>query len=99
MFSSYYINLVSACIISTRVQAEVINLLQDLQAEFGLSYIFIGHDLSVVRHISDRIMVMRAGQIVEAGDADQIYSHPTHEYSKLLLAAVPRPDPDARRRR
>ena len=80
------------------IQAEVINLLQDLQEEFGLSYIFVGHDLSVVRHISDRIMVMRAGQIVEAGDAEQIYSHPTHEYSKLLLAAVPRPNPDARRR-
>jgi ABC-type oligopeptide transport system ATPase subunit len=79
------------------IQAEVINLLQDLQEEFGLSYIFIGHDLSVVRHISDRIMVMRAGTIVESGDADQVYSHPAHEYSKLLLSAVPRPDPDARR--
>jgi ABC-type oligopeptide transport system ATPase subunit len=79
------------------IQAEVINLLQDLQEEFGLSYIFIGHDLSVVRHISDRIMVMRAGVIVESGDADQVYRQPAHEYSKLLLAAVPRPDPDARR--
>jgi ABC-type oligopeptide transport system ATPase subunit len=79
------------------IQAEVINLLQDLQEEFRLSYIFVGHDLSVVRHISDRIMVMRAGVIVESGEAEQVYSHPAHEYSKLLLAAVPRPDPDARR--
>jgi oligopeptide transport system ATP-binding protein len=79
------------------IQAEVINLLQDLQEEFGLSYVFIGHDLSVVRHISDRIMVMKAGVIVESGDAEQVYAHPTHEYSKLLLSAVPRPDPDARR--
>jgi ABC-type oligopeptide transport system ATPase subunit len=79
------------------IQAEVINLLQDLQEEYGLSYIFVGHDLSVVRHISDRIMVMHAGTIVESGDAEQVYSHPAHEYSKLLLSAVPRPDPDARR--
>jgi ABC-type oligopeptide transport system ATPase subunit len=79
------------------IQAEVINLLQDLQEEFGLSYIFVGHDLSVVRHISDRIMVMHAGVIVESGDAEQVYSRPAHEYSKLLLSAVPRPDPDARR--
>ena len=81
------------------IQAQVINLMQDLQKEFNLSYIFIGHDLSVVRHISDRIAVMYFGKIVEMGDADQIYAHPQHEYSKTLLAAAPRPDPSARRSR
>ena len=81
------------------IQAQVINLMQDLQQEFGLSYIFISHDLSVVRHISDRIFVMYFGKIVESGPADEVYSRPTHEYSKLLLAAVPRPDPDRRRAR
>ena len=79
------------------IQAQVINLMQDLQQEFGLSYIFISHDLSVVRHISDRIFVMYLGHIVEAGPADQIYSRPMHPYSRILLSAVPRPDPDARR--
>jgi len=79
------------------IQAQVINLMQDLQQEFGLSYIFISHDLSVVRHISDRIFVMYLGNIVEAGPADQIYSRPMHPYSRMLLSAVPRPDPDARR--
>ena len=81
------------------IQAQVINLMQDLQQEFGLSYIFISHDLSVVRHISDRIFVMYFGKIVESGPADEVYSRPSHEYSKLLLAAVPRPDPDRRRAR
>jgi ABC-type oligopeptide transport system ATPase subunit len=80
------------------IQAQVINLMQDLQQEFGLSYIFVSHDLSVVRHISDQICVMSWGKIVEAGPADDIYSRPQHEYTKTLLAAVPRPDPDARRR-
>jgi oligopeptide transport system ATP-binding protein len=81
------------------IQAQVVNLMQDLQEEFGLSYVFISHDLSVVRHIADRIFVMYLGQIVEAGAADDIYSRPTHPYSKMLLSAVPRPDPDARRAR
>ena len=81
------------------IQAQVINLMQDLQQEFGLSYIFISHDLSVVRHISDRIFVMYLGNIVEAGPADHIYSRPLHPYSRMLLSAVPRPDPDARRAR
>ena len=81
------------------IQAQVINLMQDIQEEFGLSYIFISHDLSVVRHISDRIFVMYLGSIVEAGPADQIYSRPMHPYSQMLLSAVPRPDPDARRAR
>ena len=80
------------------VQAQVVNLMQDLQQEFGLSYIFIAHDLSVVRHISDRIAVMYEGKIVELGEAEQIYRHPQHEYSRELLAAVPRPDPDNARR-
>jgi ABC-type oligopeptide transport system ATPase subunit len=81
------------------IQAEVINLMQDLQEEFGLSYIFISHDLSVVRHISDRIMVMYLGRIVESGPAEQIYQQPTHPYSRTLLSAVPRPDPAGRARR
>jgi oligopeptide transport system ATP-binding protein len=81
------------------IQAQVINLMQDLQQEFGLSYIFISHDLSVVRHISDRIFVMYLGNIVEAGPARDIYRNPAHPYSRLLLSAVPRPDPDARRTR
>ncbi len=81
------------------IQAQVINLMQDLQQEFGLSYIFISHDLSVVRHISDRIFVMYLGSIMEAGPADRIYSRPMHPYSRMLLSAVPRPDPDARRAR
>jgi oligopeptide/dipeptide ABC transporter ATP-binding protein len=77
------------------IQAQVINLMQDLQQEFGLSYLFISHDLSVVRHISNRILVMYLGHIVEAGPAEKIYRHPLHPYSKMLLSAVPRPDPDA----
>ena len=81
------------------IQAQVINLMQDLQEEFGLSYIFVSHDLSVVRHISDRIFVMYFGKIVESGPADDVYSRPTHSYTQTLLAAVPRPDPDHRRRR
>ena len=81
------------------IQAQVINLMQDLQQEFGLSYIFISHDLSVVRHISSRIAVMYVGKIVEMGPADDIYSHPQHAYSKALLAAAPRADPSARRSR
>ena len=79
------------------VQAQVINLMQDLQEEFGLSYLFIAHDLSVVRHISNRIAVMYLGHIVEMGDADTIYQSPLHPYSRALLASAPRPDPTARR--
>jgi oligopeptide transport system ATP-binding protein len=80
------------------IQAQVVNLMQDLQQEFGLSYVFIAHDLSVVRHISSRIAVMYKGEIVEIGEADSLYQHPQHAYSRTLLAAVPRPDPSHRRR-
>ena len=81
------------------IQAQVINLMQDLQQEFGLSYVFIGHDLSVVRHISDRIAVMYLGHIVEMGAADDVYSRPLHPYSRALIAAAPRADPASGRAR
>ena len=81
------------------VQAQVVNLFERLQEEFGLTYVFIAHDLSVVRHISDRVMVMYLGKAVELGNEDQIYSGPTHPYTQALLSAVPVPDPRMKDRR
>ena len=78
------------------VQAQVINLLQELQEEMGLAYLFIAHDLSVVKHICDRIAVMYAGRIVELAPTDQLFSDPRHPYTRALLASVPSPDPDVR---
>ena len=71
------------------VQAQIVNLLQDLQAELGLTYLFIAHDLAVVEHVSDQVLVMYRGKIVEAASAEAIYENPQHEYTKKLLAAVP----------
>jgi oligopeptide transport system ATP-binding protein len=75
------------------VQAQVINLMEDLRDEFGISYLFIAHDLSVVHHISNRIGVMYLGNMVEVGQADDVYFYPKHPYSKALLSSVPNPDP------
>ena len=80
------------------VQAQVVNLLQDLQAQFGLTYLFFSHGLAVVKHISSRVGVMYLGKLVELASADEIYSRPLHPYTQALLAAIPLPDPDAKKR-
>jgi len=81
------------------IQAQILNLLKDLQKEFNLTYMFISHDLSVVRHVSDRIAVMHFGKIVELADNQELYEHPLHPYTIELLSAVPAPNPGRKRRR
>ena len=81
------------------IQAQIINLLEDLQAEFGLTYLFIAHDLAVVRHISDRVVVMYLGKIAEMADRKTIYDGPQHPYTRALLSAVPIPDPELEEKR
>src|SRR5438045_2681822 len=81
------------------IRAQIINLMEDLQAEFNLTYLFIAHDLAVVRHISDRVAVMYLGKIVELADRNELYERPLHPYTKALLSAVPIPDPIAESKR
>jgi oligopeptide transport system ATP-binding protein len=81
------------------IQAQVVNLLDDLQDEFSLTYVFIAHDLGVVRHVSDRIAVMYLGKVVELSPAEELYERPIHPYTEALLSAVPIPDPQAQRER
>ena len=80
------------------IQAQVVNMLEDLQDQMGLTYLFIAHDLSMVKHISDRVGVMYLGMLAELAPSDELYSHPLHPYTRALLSAIPIPDPKATRR-
>ena len=81
------------------IQAQILNLLKDLQQDFGLTYLFIAHDLAVVRSMSDRIAVMNKGKLVEIGAAEEVYARPREDYTQALLSAVPIPDPRAMKER
>ncbi|WP_307858098.1 ABC transporter ATP-binding protein [Cellulomonas fulva] len=81
------------------VQAQVLNLVKDMRRALGLSVLFIAHDLSVVRYLCDRVVVLKDGRVVEAGTRDEVYGDPQHDYTRALLAAVPRLDPAAERAR
>lgn len=81
------------------IQAGIINLLEDLQAKLKISYLFVAHDLAVIRHISDRVAVMYLGQVVELGETEDVFTHPRHPYTQALLSAIPVPDPVVERTR
>lgn len=84
----------SVSALDVSVQAQIINLLEDLQEELGLTYLFVAHDLSVVHHICDRIIVMHRGRVVEQGTVEEVFENPQEDYTRLLLSAIPSPDPD-----